>query len=96
MQNYLAVAISGSAINIFDISTSYHQENKSDQSSFYRTIATLNAHTEKVVCLSWSPHISGYLVSGSYDNTARVCFFGFQDYLQMHDCLTQITLFILL
>ncbi|XP_031783799.1 gem-associated protein 5 [Nasonia vitripennis] len=72
MQNYLAVAINGSAINIFDILTCDPEENKSDQSSFYRTVATLNGHSEKVVCLSWSPHISGYLVSGSYDNTAKV------------------------
>lgn len=69
MQGYLAVAINGTSITVFDISSS---ADVSDEGSFYKTVATLNGHSDKVVCLAWSPHISGYLVSGSYDHTAQV------------------------
>ena len=70
MKNYLAVATNDSAINIFEISDDIIVNNTLEK--FYKTIAVLNAHTSKVVCLAWNPHISGYLVSGSYDKTAQV------------------------
>jgi len=38
----------------------------------HEIVATLNGHSDKVVCLIWSPHFSGFLVSGSYDNIAQV------------------------
>lgn len=41
----------------------------------YKLVATLNGHVHKVVCLAWSPHISGLLVSGSYDGTAIVRYY---------------------
>jgi WD40 repeat protein len=74
MHNYLAVGINGPEIVVFEINnTSNSEECASNESCFYKVIATLKAHSEKVVCLAWSPHISGYLVSGSYDCTAQVC-----------------------
>jgi len=40
--------------------------------TMHEIVATLNGHSEKMVCLVWSPHFSGSLVSGSYDNIAQV------------------------
>ncbi|XP_011499580.1 PREDICTED: gem-associated protein 5 [Ceratosolen solmsi marchali] len=73
MNNYVAVAVNGPEIVVFEIYNINNSEDcKSNKLSFYKTVATLNGHSEKVVCLAWSPHISGYLVSGSYDYTAQV------------------------
>jgi len=36
--------------------------------TMHEIVATLNGHSEKVLCLAWSPHFSEHLVSGSYDN----------------------------
>ncbi|KAJ8675733.1 hypothetical protein QAD02_011519 [Eretmocerus hayati] len=73
MQNYLAVATTEPTVTVFDISLANNSGNsEEDEFPFYKTVATLSAHAEKVVCLAWSPHISGYLVSGSYDKTAQV------------------------
>lgn len=74
MQNYLAVATNDTAITVLEISSTNltKKEEQVENSSFYRIAATLNAHSEKVVCLAWSPHMSGYLVSGSYDKTVQV------------------------
>lgn len=44
----------------------------SKQGNLHKVVTTLNGHSEKVVCLAWSPHFSGHLVSGSYDHTAQV------------------------
>ena len=33
----------------------------------------LEGHTQRITSLSWSPHVSGLLVSASYDGTAQVC-----------------------
>lgn len=37
-----------------------------------KVVAILNGHSNKIVGLAWSPHLSGYLVSSSYDCTAQV------------------------
>ena len=88
LQNYLAVAFNSSLITVFDVcdlkSMSEVKENgeavenvengeAKEPAAFYRTVATLSGHLERVVSLAWSPHQSGYLVSGSYDNTVQVC-----------------------
>ena len=65
MKNYLAVALNGSAITIFDIPDSDVTAKETEETYSYKIIATLEGHNERVVCLSWSPHMSGYLVSGS-------------------------------
>ncbi|XP_014224156.1 gem-associated protein 5 [Trichogramma pretiosum] len=70
MQNYLAVAVNSTTITIFDISIN-NSEDESEKLTF-KTVAVLNGHSEKVVSLAWSPHISGYLASGSYDRTVQV------------------------
>lgn len=71
MQNYLAVATTESTITIFDISSKKNDDNESFELS-HRLVATLKGHSEKVVTLAWSPHITGYLVSGAYDYSAQV------------------------
>ena len=80
LENYLAVAFNTSVITIFDVSDLEMNETVGDDKlvdanetiAFYRTVATLSGHTERVVSLAWSPHQSGYLISGSYDNTVQV------------------------
>ncbi|XP_012279688.1 gem-associated protein 5 [Orussus abietinus] len=83
-RDYLAVAINASTITVFNISNTSadavdsitDQLNdvsiKDDESIKYDVVATLNGHVDKVVCLAWSPHFSGYLVSGNYNNSAQV------------------------
>lgn len=81
--NYLAVASDSCNIMIFDMTKLIKKleesdiedviENEDDQECMmHKMVATLNGHSEKVVCLAWSPHFSGHLVSGSYDNIAQV------------------------
>ncbi|CAA9997943.1 unnamed protein product [Nesidiocoris tenuis] len=41
-------------------------------SSGVDVIASLNSHTEKVVCIAWSPHFNGLLITASYDYTSQV------------------------
>ncbi|XP_033216960.1 gem-associated protein 5 [Belonocnema kinseyi] len=88
LQNYLAVAFNSAVITVFDICDLKsnpeakengevvpdfsNQEAKEPAAAFYRTVATLSGHSERVVSLAWSPHQSGYLVSGSYDNTVQI------------------------
>lgn len=81
LQNYLAVAFNSSTITIFDIcdlkvSTDEKETvnvvDATESKAFYKTVAILSGHTEKVVSLIWSPHQSGFLASGSYDNTIQV------------------------
>lgn len=81
--NYLAVASDWNII-IFDMSElikemkmntegcNEEKEDNNDERKLYKMVATLNGHIDKVVCLAWSPHVSGFLVSGSYDNVAQV------------------------
>jgi len=47
-------------------------QNKQENHKLYKIVTTLEGHCEKVVCLAWSSHVSGLLVSGSYDNVAQV------------------------
>lgn len=81
--NYLAVASDSCSIMIFDMSKLIKElevtgiediiENEEDQERpMHKIVATLNGHIEKVVCLAWSPHFNGHLVSGSYDNIVQV------------------------
>lgn len=79
--NYLAVASDSCSIMIFDMSklikeleaTGTEDIIENDQDcTMHKIVATLNGHSDKVVCLAWSPHFSGHLVSGSYDNIAQV------------------------
>ncbi|XP_039310637.1 gem-associated protein 5 isoform X2 [Solenopsis invicta] len=81
--SYLAVASDSYSIMIFDMSKLLKElevtgiedviENgNGEHATMHKLVATLNGHSEKVVCLAWSPHISGHLVSGSYDNIAQV------------------------
>ncbi|XP_014204867.1 gem-associated protein 5 isoform X2 [Copidosoma floridanum] len=74
MQNYLAVAVNDVTITVFEILNTENSEEETSEEpqTFYKTVATLNGHTDKVVGLAWSPHMSGYLVSCSYDYSARV------------------------
>lgn len=81
LQNYLAVAFNSSTITIFDIcdlkvSTDEKETvnvvDATESKAFYKTVAILSGHTEKVVSLIWSPHQSGFLASGSYDNTIQI------------------------
>lgn len=85
--NYLAVASDSHNILIYDLTeliqilkasttpseVSTRDNFDSEESSkTYKLVATLKGHSNKVICLAWSPHISGHLVSGSYDGTAQV------------------------
>jgi len=80
--NYLAVAFDSNII-ICDMSELIkeieanpedcnEEEDTNEERKLYKMVATLNGHIDKVVCLAWSPHVSGYLVSGSYDNVTQV------------------------
>lgn len=81
--NYLAVASDWNII-IFDMSElikemkmniedcNEEKEDNNEECKLYKMVATLNGHIDKVVCLAWNPHVSGFLVSGSYDNVAQV------------------------
>lgn len=84
--NYLAIA-SDCNIVIFDMSElikemqmaniedCIEEKDSNEERKLHascKIVATLNGHIDKVVCLAWSPHCSGHLVSGSYDNVAQV------------------------
>lgn len=80
--NYLAVASDWNIV-VFDMSelikelkTStedyIQEEDSNEERKLHKMVATLNGHVDKVVCLAWSPHFSGHLVSGSYDHIAQV------------------------
>ncbi|CAK9799473.1 Gem-associated protein 5 [Anthophora quadrimaculata] len=85
LKNYLAVAFESHTIVIYDLSNfmdhltklenSTDNDNLKEKCNTYKVheiVATLTGHVQNVVCLSWSPHISGHLISGSYDGTAQV------------------------
>ena len=85
LKNYLAVASKSSTIMVFDMTNFMNHyeklgdlaedgsaKEKSDSYKVHEVVATLTGHTHNVVCLAWSPYISGHLISGSYDHTAQV------------------------
>lgn len=85
LRNYLAVAFECCTILIFDLSNfvdyfakledSINDDNLKEKCDIYKVhelITTLTGHVQNVVCLAWSPYMSGYLISGSYDRTAQV------------------------
>lgn len=86
MKDYLAIASDSPTILIYDVSDlrkrleaqekltdlSENESNQQHNTATHKLVATLNGHYDKVVCLAWSPHVTGYLVSGSYDYTAQV------------------------
>lgn len=82
MRNYMAVSTNTNKITIFDMtiladvlnSPNASGENKDNDKDTvtYKVVGTLNGHSERVISLAWNPHISGQLVSGSYDCTAQV------------------------
>ncbi|XP_076633112.1 gem nuclear organelle associated protein rigor mortis isoform X2 [Colletes latitarsis] len=83
-KNYLAVAFKSTTIIILDLSnfmnhltklenyTENDIEKKCDSYKVHEVVATLVGHIHSVVCLAWSPYISGQLISGSYDHTTQV------------------------
>ncbi|XP_053999055.1 gem-associated protein 5 isoform X1 [Hylaeus anthracinus] len=84
LKNYVAVAFKSTTIIIIDLSnfvdhltklenaTENDNEKKCDSYKVHEIVASLTGHIQNVVCLAWSPYISGQLISGSYDHTAQV------------------------
>ncbi|CAD6240854.1 GSCOCG00008959001-RA-CDS [Cotesia congregata] len=78
MRNYMAVSTSTNKITIFDmtimVNNILNSSNDSEDKDMvtYKVMGTLNGHSDRVISLAWNPHISGQLVSGSYDSTAQV------------------------
>lgn len=82
MKDYLAVASDSTSIMIIDVSDltkkqksmidPIEDEDGNQQHNSHKIITKLNGHSDKVVCLAWSPHFSGHLVSGSYDKIVQV------------------------
>ncbi|XP_014480134.1 PREDICTED: gem-associated protein 5 isoform X2 [Dinoponera quadriceps] len=86
MKDHLAIASDSPTILIYDVSDlrkrletreeiiepATTQNGNNQQRNAHKLVATLNGHCDKVVCLAWSPHVTGHLVSGSYDYTAQV------------------------
>ncbi|XP_011300870.1 gem-associated protein 5-like, partial [Fopius arisanus] len=76
-RDYLAVSTTTSIITVIDTSSMTEMLNKQEvnqdtSQNFYKVIANLSGHSDRIYSLAWSPHISGYLVSGSADQTAQV------------------------
>ncbi|XP_076393217.1 gem nuclear organelle associated protein rigor mortis [Megachile rotundata] len=84
LKNYLAAAFESRTIVIFDLTnlmdhftklqdpTNNNEKENSDIYEVNEVVATLTGHIHNVVCLAWSPYISGHLISGSYDGIAQV------------------------
>lgn len=85
LRNYLAVAFKSRTIQVVNLSNFMDHytklENPTENDDLaekcepykvHEVVATLTGHIHDVVCLAWSPYISGHLVSGSYDHTAQV------------------------
>jgi len=67
-----------------------NNQNKQKDHKLYKIVTTLEGHSEKVVCLAWSSHVSGLLVSGSYDNVAQVRYIYIYIYIYTHIYITYI------
>lgn len=67
-RNWLAVASNETVIKVYD----FQQLVEGGATTDKTPVAELSGHLSRVVCVSWSPHISGQLVSASYDGTAQV------------------------
>ncbi|KAF3428992.1 hypothetical protein E2986_02063 [Frieseomelitta varia] len=81
LKNYLAVSFESCNILIFDLSNfmdylkKMEDSTNNDKCDIYKVheiVATLIGHIKTVVCLAWNPHISGQLISGSYDGSAQI------------------------
>ncbi|KAK2585095.1 hypothetical protein KPH14_008607 [Odynerus spinipes] len=88
LMNYIAVAYDATTITILDVSDLFEKKDETNiliesddkpndvqeitSKTVNKVVAQLNGHSNKIVCLAWSPHFSGYLVSSSYDYTAQV------------------------
>lgn len=93
--NYLAVAFDWNIV-IFDMSelmkelertpTKHctEENNSKEERTLHKMVAMLNGHNNKVVCLAWSPHFSGHLVSGSYDHVAQVKYIAYKLYSNLN------------
>nr|XP_033190238.1 gem-associated protein 5 isoform X2 [Bombus vancouverensis nearcticus] len=92
LKNYLAVAFESCTILIFDLTNfidhfekmedSTNNENLKEKCDIYKVheiVASLTGHVQNVVCLAWSPHVSGHLISSSYDGTAQIWNVGTQE-----------------
>ncbi|XP_063231015.1 gem-associated protein 5-like [Bacillus rossius redtenbacheri] len=64
--SWLAVAANEKTVRVFDFSAVLDGRQTAEDCS------VLDGHQDKVPCLCWSPHISGQLLSVSYDGTAQV------------------------
>lgn len=105
LRNYIAVAYNATTITIFDLSDLLEKMNEVNvptgsndkvtdteeisSRTVNKVVATLNGHSNKIVSLAWSPHLSGYLVSSSYDCTAQV--FLYIKYI-LFDCIEVVIL----
>ncbi|XP_049810273.1 gem-associated protein 5 [Schistocerca nitens] len=67
-RNWLAVASNETVIKVYDLKRLLEGSATTDR----KPMAELSGHLSRVVSVSWSPHISGQLVSASYDGTAQV------------------------
>ncbi|XP_015123769.1 gem-associated protein 5 [Diachasma alloeum] len=76
-RNYLAASTTTPIIAVFDMTSMTEMLNKEEKNqdtsqNFYKVIANLFGHSDRIYSHAWSPHISGYLVSGSADSTVQV------------------------
>ncbi|XP_066991997.1 gem-associated protein 5 [Anabrus simplex] len=69
-QHWLAVASKDTMIKVYDLSAV--AEGVAESADQVQCVATLTGHLSGILCVCWSPHISGQLVSVSYDETAQV------------------------
>ncbi|XP_008548447.1 gem-associated protein 5 [Microplitis demolitor] len=82
MRNYMAVSTNTNKITIFDMTIMIDSPKGNENGDTgdkevkdtvtHKVVCTLSGHADRVISLGWNPHISGQLVSGSYDSTAQV------------------------
>ncbi|XP_043490699.1 gem-associated protein 5 [Polistes fuscatus] len=86
-RNYMAVTHDDSIITILDLSDLFEKidginlltksinkvnDNKMSSKNIGKVYAILNGHSKKITNCAWNPHLSGYLVSCSFDCRAQV------------------------